>query len=522
MRWHILAVLLPLSLAAALRLHGIKHGVEGEFIWHPDVMKQVRVAMYSHSRTDNVRGMFKGDYRMELYPYGMSMLVGRLAWWQAWWTGRDLSRANSWTWTMKLRKASVLFALAGIALLLVSLRRAFRPAGLALLGWMMAAEPIHSQLSHYGMNDVPLLTILVAVWLVSSRMDRDVRGLAIHSMGTGFLLGLAFGIKYQALLAGLFPLCAWIAHTRNRGGWWMIRSMAAFGFGGLAGLLLTCPMVFLKSHHFWVWFPVFMRWQSDITGLNLPLIEKLADNVPQLAECLVSDGRWLLWLPAAWTIRRGFRADTSREERFRVGSAALFIGLLCATLVVSRDLVRVNDVLPVIAFLIVAAAWAVERVEHPVGRRLAATACLIFAAVSTATAALDSHALTRPDTRARALEWCRANIPEGSVVRREQYTLKFGDHYVDREYRYLALPEVQRIIREGHFDYLITSSLAYNRFFDPEFHGESRAVRRFYQDLPRRFEEVVRFRDRKLLYAHPEIRIFRNAPPGGSTQDARE
>ena len=68
---------------------------------------------------------------------------------------------------------------------------------------------------------------------------------------------------------------------------------------------------------------------------------------------------------------------------------------------------------------------------------------------------------------------------------------------------------MQRIIREGHFDFLLTSSLAHARFFDRFFFAAQPAAQAFYRELPQRFEEVAVFADRELMFAHPTIRVFR-------------
>jgi hypothetical protein len=503
-----LAILIPLLLALLVRLVGLNHG-EGVHVYHPDMSKQLRVATKVCTGQDNVVRMFKGDHRMELYPYGTSMLVGRAAWWAALVRGAPWQKHDLWPWAMVFRSFVLLTVLGSLALLLICLRPAFGSGLLSLAGVLLAVEPLHAELSHYGMNDVPMVSLLLVVWLAALAMERDRAGLSCYSLAAGFVLGLAFGIKYQALLGGVFLAVAWLLHARRLGWAWLARSVVAAAVGGLAGVWATCPMPFQETEHFFRWFPEFMQWQANITGQNFTLGQKLRNNLPGLLMGLLEHGRWLLWVPAGWTMARLLRRDTGLQERYLIGSALAFCAVLVVALTASRDLVRENDLLPRLPFLLLAAVWAAVRLRPPLARRAVAAACVAFAAASALESGQDSLALARPDTRAAALAWCNANIPAGAVLRREQYTVTPGTQVVDRVSRYLVSPEIQQIIDAGEFDYLMTSSLAHARFFDKHFHGETEAARAFYRGLPGRFEEVASFSDRELMFAHPTIKVYR-------------
>ena len=504
---------MPLLLALALRLVGIAHG-EGVYVFHPDVAKQIRVAFRHFEGKENLRGTYKEDFQMELYPYGASVLIGRGVQVAQRLGVCDYQRGSLWEWAMVFRGVVVATALLALALVLWALRPALGSGGTLLVGLLLASEPWHAQMSHYEMNDVPMVSLLLMAWLAVASLGREAGRWPWRSFLAGGLLGVAFGVKYQALLGGALLLVAWLVYFPGRGWSWLARSVAGAGVGGVLGVLATCPLIYLEPRYFLEQFPLFMSWQANITELNMSKGEKLVRNLPRLLWGLIEHGRWLLLAPAGWTLVRLFRRETPPAERVLVGGGAMFCAVLAGALATSRDIVRDNDLIPMLPFLLLAAGWAAARVAQLQARRLAQGAALAFVVWSLGIAIPDSLALARPDTRMQALAWCEANIPAGSVVRREQYTVAPRKEITDRTHRYLVEPEVQRIIREGHFDFLLTSSLAHERFFDRFFFAATPDAQAFYRELPRRFSEAAVFADRELMFAHPTIRVFRKREDG--------
>ena len=511
-----LALLVPLAVALVLRLIGLQHG-EGVQVYHPDVPKQLWVAVRHYEGRPCIRGLYKENFELELYPYGASVLNGRAVRWAERVGLCDFRKATLWQWGMVFRGVAVALALLALGLVLWALLPALGPGATLLTGLLLAAEPWQAQMAHYEMNDVPMVSLVLMAWLAAAAMGRERAGRPVCSFLAGALLGLAFGVKYQALLAGVLLPVAWWIYGRARGWRWLVGSVMAAGLGGVLGVLATCPLILHEPRYFAKWFHVFMNWQADITGLHMTTPEKLSRNLPRLLWGLVEHGRWLLVPPAAWTLARLFRRGTPEAERVLVGSAAAFCAVLAGAMATSRDIVRDNDLVPFLPFLILATGWALARVAHPLARRAAWAGGLGFLAWSLCIAVPDSLALARTDTRARALAWCEAHIPAGSVVRRESYTVIPDKPVVDRAYRYLVEPEVQRIINEGHFDFLMTSSLAHARFFDRFHFGANREAQAFYRGLPGRFDEVACFADRELMFAHPTIRIYRKRAAAAGT-----
>ncbi len=501
-------VLFPIFVGLILRLIGLQHG-DGVYVFHPDIAKQIRVAEHIYRGANHAHDVYKNNLELEMYPYGTATLLGRAATWGLWITGQNMRFASTWEWGVGLRIINVVMGLGCIAIVLLALRRAFGDGPTLLTGLMLVVEPLHSQISHYGMNDVPMVGLLLLCWLAAAVSDRDRGGLGIYSLAAGFTLGFAFGIKYQALLGGVILLVAWVVHGRRLGWVWVFRSAGSAAIGVLGGLVATCPMLFIDPAHFIQWFPKFMSWQANITGLDLSMAEKLANNVPYVLIVPFKHVRWLLLLPAVLAASRLLKRDASPTERCLIASALGFCGLLVAALCTSRDLVRQNDLLPLLPFLILGAGWYIAQSRLPRARQAATLAVCVFVVTASVSSMRDSLALGRTDTRILARRWCDANIPDRSVVRREPYTLGLGKRVIDREHRYLSLPEVKRVIDDGQFDYLITSSLAHARFFNPFFHSRSEEVQDFYRQLPVRYQEVARFSDRNMMFAHPKIIIYK-------------
>jgi hypothetical protein len=224
-------------------------------------------------------------------------------------------------------------------------------------------------------------------------------------------------------------------------------------------------------------------------------------------------------LPAAawggWRAWRAGRDDPGR--RVLLAGAAMFCALLGAGILASRDIVRAPDLLPITAFLIVfwgmgTASWRADQAAGAgrwTGKIMLACGVVTLIAF-VAHSMQDSLALTRPDTRLRAREWGLAKLPANSVVIRERYTLSLRPHVNEyRETRNFAERQARDIVDGGQFDYAITSSLNWKRFFDPRSPYYSLDAQHAYAALTNRCDAVATFSDRRLPYAHPTITVYR-------------
>lgn len=507
---------LVLALGLLVRLIGLDHG-RPNWIFHPDVPKQTYVARAVALGDCDLRALHRENREVTLYPFGTAWLAGRLVRAAApALGGLEAVRAwPYWRWALVMRYEVVALHLAALAMVMGLLWRAWGPAASLGAGLVLALEPVNAQFSHYAMNDVPLAALLLMAWLGALRMAATAgRAGLLWSAFTGLVLGFGFGVKYQMVLGGLFPMVAWGVLAR-RGGWRRVwPSLAVLGLTGVMGVVVFSPMLRQDPVYFVTGLPGFMKWQANILGESASTAVKFTRNLGGVARALAQGCTPLLALLAAGGAVRAFRRRDAGAPaaRLRAGLAAGFAALLLLLVMASRDFIRVNDLLPVLAFLAVLTgelfAGPSTSLQRPFAG-VAAAALMFCAAGFGVTAFADAVALTRPDTRVRAMEWCRTHLPPRAVVVSERYVLPMDrPDLVHRPFRFLVSPEVRPLLESGQPLYLLASSLAHRRFSEP-FSGYTDAARaRFYADLERHRPVQARFEDRPLYFAHPAVTVY--------------
>lgn len=202
-----MAILIPVLLGVGLRVTGSKHGAP-DLIYHPDVFKQALVARAVFAGDPDLRRLHRDEKELTLYPYGVAVLTGWVVKGLSWIAGSGFSPDEPlWNWDLRMRYVSASMYLVASVVVLISLRRRMTALGLFFLGGLLLTEPLNAQYSHYAMNDVPLAAVFLLAWLTADKMTGEGRW-PVWSFFTGLLLGLGFGIKYQALIGMIFPLMA--------------------------------------------------------------------------------------------------------------------------------------------------------------------------------------------------------------------------------------------------------------------------------------------------------------------------
>ncbi len=513
LRWTRGALLcvLPLACGLTLRLIGLRHG-EPDLIFHPDVAKQAQVAVKAVAVGRDVRDLYRDNVELTLYPYGTAVLAGHGQALYRTITGRPgLAAAHRWCHAVALRYVAIGLYLLAVALLLPPLARQTTWLTAGVTGLLLLAEPHNAQLSHYGMNDVPLVASLLLAWVCALRLAEAPRTNWLPAGLCGLCLGIGFGIKYQAVLGGLLPFAALLLVWRRQGTWRAVIAAAAVAAAFVAGACYAQPLLVRDPAYFFGKLPEFMRWQASILGTPVPASVRVPRNLQVLWNLLTASGRWFLLFGAAGFAWRVLRTRDRRPFAWLVMSGLALSALLLLLTVTGRDFVRPNDLLPVYAFLALACAGLLADRQLP--RPVLATVW-VAAGLSLATfgsvAVRDSLALARPDTRVRARDWCRANLPVGASVIREAYVLpveRSDLREVPR--RYLADSDSADHIRAGTGDFLITSSLASGRFFDPLSAYYDAERQKVYRAIATHYERAAIFHDRELLHAHPTITVYR-------------
>ena len=499
----------------ALRLVGIRHG-EPDVVYHPDVIKQALVTTLVYGNTLDIKERFGSRFTASMYPYGTSVLLGNLLYWNQKifdpdnFDGGWATHAKVWRWALRQRYFATTLMLIAASIFMLSERKRMMPAYLILTSCLLVWEPINAQFSHYGMNDVPLASMLILSWLSSARMTRERwQGLAFALL-TGLCLGLAFGIKYQGILGLAFPGVAWLI-TFTTTSWARRIGVPLLVAGGwLAGALFACPQL-RDFPYFLEWFPQFMAWQTDLLGMHHTWQEKAPRNIQLFIRFGLQYGYWLGLFPFAWSLRRAL--DTKEDAGLRVllAGASLFTGGLVVLSIVSRDLIRSNDMVCLTPFLLLPMGYMLTQIHRSgpyVARATLTSATIILVTFYGVCATLDSLALARTDTRVLAAAWARENLPRGSRVIREFYTLpiKSPDIMEERPHS-LKTSHARRLIVSGDYDILIVSSLNYERYFDP-LSPQPLEYKAYYEDLMSSHSPLATFEDRALFFAHPRITVY--------------
>jgi len=501
----------------AVRLIGLRHGETGQMVYHPDVAKQSLVAQYVYRGDCNIRKIFRDDFHETLYPYGSAVLLGEVARMAHTLTGKPkLHHMHRFYWALWLRYLSVASILFGTAIMIWTLVRHLGEKAAALAGLLLLFEPVQVQMSHYGMNDIPLLAFLYLTLAAAWAMPGEKR-FPLYSLLAGLTAGMAFAIKYQGLLALVFPGLFWLFLVREKSIRWAASSLLAVGAGFLAGCLPLSPLLLHDPETFFTTFPIFMEWQTHIMGEAIPLGTKLQTNLYALASISLHHGSVLLWGGGIWAGLHAIRHRREPRIAAPLFSVLLFCALLLTAMIFSRDLLRENDLIPIYALLIMATAFPAARFlsSSPSRARRALFWALfvIQALVFVSFSIQDSLALRRTDTRVLAREWCEQNLPPKAMLIWEMYTLQ-----PEREdlgcfrARYLSDLLPHQAIENDQVQYLITSSLASSRYAYRGSPFYSRDTYDAYADLFSHSRLQASFRDRPLIYAQPDIDIYEWIP----------
>ncbi len=507
---YIILLLLPLLIGGSLRLIGIGHG-RPDMVYHPDVAKQTLVAIRTCNNNVTAHRIYKDDFRRTLYPYGTAIIMAKTIKTISTIRGNgDLKRVHRWNWALYMRYLSSIMFLASAILAIWFLWRRAGIIPALLTGLLLVAEPINSQYSHYAMNDVPLSATLIMVWIFSALMQKEKTYIPIFSLLCGLTLGIAFNIKYQAVLGGIFPLVAWILLTKKKSWHWLLASLATVGIGGIIGLLWTNPLLRTEPGYFFQTLPEFMHWQANIMEEEISLKTKLVRNIALLFHYLSVTGVFLVLAGPVWAIYAILKKKITDNDRIPVISATVFSIVMTLLFIVSRDFFRENDLIPILAFCILTTAFLMAKILpksiKPTLKNipaLAIYACIIITVSAfTITSLLDSRALSRTDTRLLASQWCHGNIPVESIVMRERYTLGMNKEGVtEHRCRYIGT-------NYKRFDFIITSSKAYKRFYEKHSPYYDESAQKIYNDINKNWKKIKVFHDRELYFAHPVITIF--------------
>ncbi|MGH7822788.1 MAG: hypothetical protein ACREQ9_23770, partial [Candidatus Binatia bacterium] len=130
--------------------------------------------------------------------------------------------------------------------------------------------------------------------LAAGEVARGGKAAPLHAAACGAALGVGFGIKYQALVGVVVPALAGSRLWRDGRRGALAACAAVFSVAWVGGVFLSSPLLPEHTAYFLEEFPRFMRWQTNITGRDLPLGEKAGRNVLWLVRFLAAGWMWVL------------------------------------------------------------------------------------------------------------------------------------------------------------------------------------------------------------------------------------
>ncbi len=489
---------LALVLGAALRLYGISFGLPANF--HPDEVPKVNAIMRMVDQ-----GMLDPQYFLHpsllLYStYAMNTVLHFFG----------ISGEFRDTAFLAGRLVSTTAGVISIALTYAIGRRLLSAEAGGIGALLLAVFPLHVTCSRYLKEDALLTFVVLSCVLVTTMAVQSKRRWLL--LIAGLLAGCTAGTKYSGILMAVVPASAPWMVSRS---WkpdlkWLPWAVFAVALAPV-GFLMTTPYALLNSAKFlrdfdtesrhmqnghtvsitaWSQFWMYHFWRSIWPGLT-----SVASVVSVVAL--------------------GFLVRRARlEDLVVVGIALLFY--LPAEYVKAKPAPQPERyILPCLPFIAIAVGelirvMRVDRVRLVRGLAyVCALAVVLFPLGRTVELARD---LPR-DTRDQLAEWMKTNVPHGSKILMDwkPYCPNFQGAYFEVEHipRARIIPELDvRSLRSSGADYLILSSLFYNRYFSqPE--GEP-ILRQRFREVFQRVPIVAQFEAESGTYGfhNPTLTLF--------------
>jgi hypothetical protein len=496
------AVLLAvLGLALGLRLWGLNWGLPWAF--HPDEDIYLDPAAAMLSSCDPNPHYFENPSLLTYVIAAELLLIRALGP-----AAGPLSLDAPGGPNLVARLDSALLGSAGVGLVFAIGAVLFgRRAGL-IAALFLAVSFLHVRDSHYGVNDVPATTLLLVSLYCDARLLRKP-ALRWYILA-GLSGGLATSTKYNM---GFFFVPLLVAHwlAQRQRAWklrqdagtvalprrdWFAPALLLAAVGGLGGFAIGTPYAFLDYDRFRVDF------LNQYRHGETPWLGQPPEPVPLQYLTTLLQGYGALPLVLA-VVGLALAWHRHRAEALLV--AAFPFAYL--TFMLPKALFFARFAIPVLPFLCLLAGYGtlmLVRLLRPTFRS-AGLAALLAAAV-TQPLINDVHhnrIVTQPDTRVLASEWMQANLPHGSRLRVEAYSLvDFSDQPLtyDRAdlrielFRSTPTPEQLRVFVDRDVLYFVTSSYALERYLlTPRRQNSALAYQSMHRQLEDRAELIAQF-----------------------------
>lgn len=484
-----------MALALALRLWGLTWGLPWSL--HPDEKNPVEQATAMLESADLNPEYFKNP-SLFVYVIAGELLLARALGPLA----GPLAPSVLGSTYLLARLNSALIGTASVVLLYAIGANLFdRRTGL-LAALFLAVSFIHVRNSHYGVNDVPAVGLLLLSLYFATRL---LRRPSLRWYGlAGLAGGLATSTKYST---GFFfvPILIvhWLATRESDRRAWDRAGLIAIGaaaMSSLAGYLIGTPYTLLDFSTFRTEFLTQYRF-GESRWLGQP-----ADPVPwlYLTSLLHGFGVVPLALAMLGLMLLARRSSTTSHPAFPRGLLVLlaFPAAYLAFLL-PKEVFFPRLILPLVPFFSVLAACGMIELARrfgPIGQSAGLAIVLVAAlAQPLINDVRHNRLLLQANTRVLATEWVQANLPPGSSVKAEFRSIldpPTGDGAGPRDGRHLRVDHFEgrpAFNDAGNYaarnvQYFVTSSHAYERLLmDPPLRSQ-RATGLRYLELHRSLE----------------------------------
>ena len=499
-----------LLVALAVRLVGLDHEV-GELFYLDE-------GTYSHHAAEINRGqLLQRDF---VYPHLLYYLDAFALWIAGLfregvaWAARAVYGLEDWQAVRRLVMRLVV-ALTGAATALPVLavgRRLAGPAAGAAGALLIVFSPLYNDGSHLAICDVPSAFFAALCLAATARLLERESGR--WYLLAGAAAGLAAAAKYPAGLVAVAPAAAWLRW--RLGDWRLHPGLLQAGLAALAVFLTANPGLLAYPER------ALRGPRGILFGVYQYGGEGWFGAVPPSAPLwYLGQLGWGFGWPAL-VLGLGGLGLLAGPERGRLLWLLPFPVLYLA-LIFTLDVVVARNLYPALpplaAFLGAGVTAAARRLAAGGGRprrALAAAGAFAALALPIARTVLQDAALARPGTRVVAREWIREHVPRGATILREDYTPDLAPEEYDDEglgrARFLAaLPLAE--IRRPEVDFVLVSSGAFQRFFNPQGNSgaREREMAERYRTVFESFPLVTRFLPGPTRLG-PELRLYRAIP----------
>jgi hypothetical protein len=491
-------LLCALLVGAALRLYGIRFGLPANF--HPDEVPKVNAIMRMVDQGTLNPNYFLHPSLLLYSTYAMNTLLHLV--------GIEGSFRD--TAFLAGRLVSTTAGVASIALTYAIGRRLLSAEAGGIGALLLAVFPLHVTCSRYLKEDALLTFVVLSCVLVTVIAVQSQRRWVL--LLAGLLAGCTAGTKYSGILMVIVPASApWMVSRSWRPDVrWLPWAVCAAALAPI-GFLMTTPYAVLNATKFlrdfdtesrhmqnghtvsitaWSQFWMYHFWRSIWPGIS---------SVTAVAS----------------VVALGFLVRRARLEDLVIVAMALLFYLPAEYVKAKPAPQPERYILPCLPFVALAIGEVIRtvRLDRVVAMRGLAYLCALFVVAAPLNRTLTLARDLPTDTRDQLAEWMKANIPHGSKVLMDwkPYCPNFQGDYFEVEHipRARIIPELDvRNLRNSGADYLILSSLFYNRYFSqPE--GEP-ILRQRFREVFQRVPVVAQFEAPSGTYGfhNPTLTLF--------------